>query len=81
MTNKTTNKVNRMSVERSIMAFAGFMVLLSLVLTAIVSHHFIWLTVFVGANLFQSAFTGFCPAAMVVKKLGLKTEAMIATEK
>jgi hypothetical protein len=81
MTNKTTNKVNRMSVERSIMAFAGFMVLLSLVLTAIVSHHFIWLTVFVGANLFQSAFTGFCPAAMVMKKLGLKTEAMIATEK
>ncbi|UCX06592.1 YgaP family membrane protein [Shewanella sp. HL-SH8] len=70
-----------MSVERTIMAFAGFMVLLSVVLTAIVSHHFIWLTVFVGANLFQSAFTGFCPAAMVMKKLGLKTEAMIATEK
>ena len=81
MTNKTINKVNRMSVERSIMAFAGFMVLLSVVLTTIVSHHFIWLTVFVGANLFQSAFTGFCPAAMVMKKLGLKTEAMIATEK
>jgi hypothetical protein len=81
MTNKTINKVNRMSVERTIMAFAGFMVLLSVVLTAIVSHHFIWLTVFVGANLFQSAFTGFCPAAMVMKKLGLKTEAMIATEK
>ncbi|HBF47914.1 MAG TPA: DUF2892 domain-containing protein [Shewanella frigidimarina] len=52
-----------MSVERSIMAFAGFMVLLSLVLTATVSPHFVWLTVFVGANLFQSAFTGFCPAA------------------
>ena len=81
MTNKTINKVNRMSVERTIMAFAGFMVLLSVVLTAIVSHHFIWLTVFVGANLFQSAFTGFCPAAMVMKKLGLKTEAMLATEK
>ncbi|MCE9678299.1 DUF2892 domain-containing protein [Shewanella sp. AS1] len=67
-----------MSVERSIMAFAGFMVLLSLVLTALVSHHFIWLTAFVGANLFQSAFTGFCPAAMVMKKFGVKTEAEIA---
>ncbi|MCL1141599.1 YgaP family membrane protein [Shewanella gaetbuli] len=70
-----------LSIERAIMAFAGLMVLLSLVLTATVSHHFIWLTAFVGANLFQSAFTGFCPAAMVMKKLGLKTEAMIASGK
>lgn len=66
------------SIERAIMAFAGFMVLLSIVLTATVSHHFIWLTVFVGANLFQSAFTGFCPAAIAMKKLGLKTEAQLA---
>ncbi|MBT1446307.1 DUF2892 domain-containing protein [Shewanella sp. JM162201] len=64
-----------MSLERSIMAFAGFMVLLSLVLTAFVHHNFVWLTAFVGANLFQSAFTGFCPAAMLMKKLGVKTEA------
>ena len=56
-----------MSLERSIMAFAGFMVLLSLVLTAFVHHNFLWLTAFVGANLFQSAFTGFCPAAMVLR--------------
>ncbi len=67
-----------MSIERAIFAFAGFMVLLSLVLTALVSHHFIWLTVFVGANLFQSAFTGFCPAAIIMKKLGMKSEAEIA---
>lgn len=66
------------SIERAIMAFAGFMVLLSIVLTATVSHYFIWLTVFVGANLFQSAFTGFCPAAIAMKKLGLKTEAQLA---
>ncbi|MCH1930774.1 YgaP family membrane protein [Shewanella acanthi] len=69
-----------MSVERSIMAFAGFMVLLSLVLTAFVHHNFVWLTVFVGANLFQSAFTGFCPAAMVLRKLGVKSEAEIAKQ-
>ncbi|WP_394129826.1 DUF2892 domain-containing protein [Shewanella maritima] len=67
-----------MSLERTIMAFAGFMVLVSVLLTAMVSHHFIWLTVFVGANLFQSAFTGFCPAAMVFKRFGVKTAAQIA---
>ncbi|MCG9696280.1 DUF2892 domain-containing protein [Shewanella sp. Isolate11] len=70
-----------MSIERSIFAFAGFMVLLSLVLTALVNHNFIWLTVFVGANLFQSAFTGFCPAAMIMKKFGMKSEAEIALGK
>ena len=70
-----------MSIERTIMAFAGFMVLLSLLLTATVNHHFMWLTVFVGANLFQSAFTGFCPAALVMKKLVLKSEAEIAKAK
>ncbi|HCU66497.1 MAG TPA: DUF2892 domain-containing protein [Rheinheimera sp.] len=65
-----------MTVERAILAFAGFMVLLSLVLTYTVHANFVWLTVFVGANLLQSAFTGFCPAAMVMKKvMGLKTEA------
>jgi hypothetical protein len=63
-----------MSVERSIMAFAGFMVLLSLALTYFVHPYFVWLTVFVGANLLQSAFTGFCPAAMVFRKLGMKSE-------
>lgn len=63
-----------MSLERSIMAFAGFMVLLSLVLTYFVHPWFVWLTVFVGANLFQSAFTGFCPAAIVMRKLGIRSE-------
>ena len=69
-----------MSLERSIMAFAGFMVLLSLALTYFVHPYFVWLTVFVGANLFQSAFTGFCPAAMVMRKLGIKSEREQALE-
>jgi len=60
-----------MSIDRAVFAFAGSMVLLSLLLTHFVSPHFVWLTVFVGLNLLQSAFTGFCPAAMVLKKLGL----------
>jgi hypothetical protein len=48
------------------------MVLLSLALTAWVSPHFVWFTVFIGLNLLQSAFTGFCPAAAVFRKLGVK---------
>jgi len=63
-----------MSVERATMAFAGFMVLLSVLLTYAVHPYFVALTVFVGLNLFQSAFTGFCPAAMLMRKLGMKNE-------
>ena len=63
-----------MSIERAIFAFAGFMVLLSLALTYFVHPNFVWLTIFVGANLFQSAFTGFCPAGMLMHKLGIKSE-------
>ena len=48
------------------------MVLLSLALTAWVSPYFIWLTVFVGANLIQSAFSGICPAAAFFKWFGVK---------
>lgn len=68
-----------MSVEKGLMAFAGFMVMLSVALTYWVHPNFVWLTVFVGANLFQQSFTGFCPASMVMKKVfGLKTEKELA---
>lgn len=63
-----------MSVERATMAFAGTMVLLSVALTVWVHPLFVWVTVFVGANLFQSAFTGFCPFAMLIHRLGIKSE-------
>ena len=69
-----------MSLEKYVDAFAGFMVLLSVVLTAFFHPAFIWLTVFVGANLFQQAFTGFCPAAIVIRKLGIKTEKELALQ-
>lgn len=59
----------KMSLEHAVDAFAGFMVLLSVVLTAFVHPAFVWLTVFVGANLFQQSFTGFCPAAIVMRKV------------
>ena len=61
-----------MTLDRSVLAFAGFMVLVSVALTAWVSPLFVWLTVFVGLNLLQSSFTGFCPAAAVFRKLGIK---------
>jgi Protein of unknown function (DUF2892) len=60
------------TLDRSVLAFAGCMVLLSVALSAWVSPHFIWLTVFIGLNLIQSAFTGFCPAAAAFRKLGIR---------
>jgi hypothetical protein len=69
-----------MSLEKSVEAFAGFMVLLSVLLSVLVHPGFIWLTVFVGVNLFQQAFTGFCPAAIVIRKFGIKTEKELALE-
>jgi hypothetical protein len=58
-----------MTLERAVEAFAGFMVLLSVALTVFVHPNWVWLTVFVGANLFQQAFTGFCPAAIIMRKV------------
>lgn len=61
-----------MSIDRAVLRFAGVMVLLSVVLSLYVSPLFVWFTVFIGANLIQSSFTGFCPAATVFKKLGAR---------
>ncbi|RRQ22976.1 YgaP family membrane protein [Thiohalobacter thiocyanaticus] len=61
-----------MSIDRIVLAFAGAMVLLSLALAQLHSPYWLWLTAFVGANLLQSAFTGFCPLARIVKALGAK---------
>ena len=61
-----------MTLDKAVLVFAGFMVLLSLTLTYFVHPAWMLLTVFVGVNLMQSAFTGFCPAAMVFKRLGFK---------
>jgi len=60
-----------MTLDRVMFAFAGAMVLLSVVLTQFVSPYFMWFTVFVGANMLQSAFTGFCPAAKLFARLGV----------
>jgi hypothetical protein len=61
-----------MNIDRAVVAFAGTMILLSLLLGIYVSPYWFWFTAFVGANLLQSAFTGFCPMAVILRKLGVQ---------
>ena len=61
-----------MNIDRAVLALAGGILLVSLALAWLVSPYWLVLTGFVGANMFQAAFTGFCPAAIVFRRLGLK---------
>lgn len=61
-----------MTIGRAVMALAGTMVLISLILAVQVSQWWLLLAAFVGLNLLQTSFTGFCPAAMIFRALGLK---------
>lgn len=61
-----------MSIDRMVMAFAGTFILLSLLLSQVHSVYWLWFTAFVGANLLQAAFTGFCPLAKILKAAGVK---------
>lgn len=61
-----------MTVDKAVLAFAGFVVLTGLALGYFVSPWWLLLSAFAGANMLQAAFTGFCPAAMVFKRLGVK---------
>lgn len=60
-----------MTIDRAVLALAGTIVVLSVVLTALVSPWWLLLTAFVGLNLLQSSITGFCPAAAIFARLGL----------
>ena len=62
-----------MNIDRAVFAFAGVMILASVVLVYLVSPWWLLLTAFVGLNLLQSSVTGFCPAAIVFRKLGLSS--------
>lgn len=64
-----------MCIDKFVLRFAGSMVLLSLLLAHFVSPYWLWFTAFVGANLLQSSFTGFCPLATVLRKVGMKSGA------
>lgn len=59
----------KMSLENAVEAFAGLMILLSVLLTVFVHSGFIWFTIFIGVNLFQQAFTGLCPAAFIFRRV------------
>jgi hypothetical protein len=61
-----------MNLDRTVMLFAGFIVLTSLALAHWVHPGWTWLTVFAGANLMQASVTGFCPAAIVFRRLGVR---------
>ena len=62
-----------MNLDRAVLAFAGVVVLISVLVAHLVSPYWVLLTVFAGLNMFQAAFTGFCPAAMIFKKLGCRS--------
>jgi hypothetical protein len=61
-----------MTLDRMVLAFAGSFILISLLLSLVFSHYWLWFTAFVGANLLQSSYTGFCPLAKILKYFGVK---------
>ena len=61
-----------MNVDSLVMRFAGLFVLASLALAHWHSPNWLWFTAFVGVNLLQASFTGFCPLAIILKRFGLK---------
>lgn len=61
-----------MTIDRVVLAFAGSVILISLLLSQFHSAYWLWLTAFVGANLLQSSVTGFCPLVKILKPLGVK---------
>lgn len=61
-----------MTIDKMVMAFAGTVILASLLMANLHSPNWLWLTAFVGANMLQAAFTGFCPLAIILKKIGIK---------
>ena len=61
-----------MTVDRIVLLLAGSLILISLLLSQVHSTYWLWFTAFMGANLVQSAITGFCPSAKLLKALGVK---------
>lgn len=61
-----------MNIDKAVLSFAGAMVLVSLALGYFINPAWLLLTGFVGLNLLQAGITGFCPAAIILGKLGLK---------
>jgi hypothetical protein len=66
-----------MSVDRLVLTFAGIFILGSLILSRIESPYWLFFTAFVGANLLQASFTGFCPLAKILKAMGAKGDGLL----
>lgn len=67
-----------MNIDRFVFRFAGIVVLASVALAYWLSPYWLWLTVFVGANMLQASFTGFCPLAKILARLNMKPGAAFA---
>ena len=61
-----------MNIDRTVFAVAGTMILVSLAMSQVHSPYWLLLTGFVGLNMLQAAFTGFCPLALILKRLGFQ---------
>lgn len=62
-----------MNIDKIILGFAGSLILMSVALAWLLNPYWLMLTAFVGANLLQSSITGFCPAAVILKKAGVRS--------
>ncbi len=60
------------NIDKMVFRIAGIMILVSLFLAWVNSYYWLWFTAFVGANMAQASFSGFCPMAMILKKFGIK---------
>lgn len=69
MTSQLTNGTN---IDTWVFRLAGVFVLISLVLSHFHSPYWLWFTAFVGVNLLQASFTGFCPLVIILNKLGVR---------
>jgi hypothetical protein len=72
MTSSPSSSSHATSIEQLVFRFAGVFVLVSLALSQLHSIYWLWFTAFVGANMLQASFTGFCPLATILSRLGVK---------
>ena len=69
------------NIDKLVFRFAGTFVLISLLLSQVHSPYWLWFTAFVGANMLQASFTGFCPLAMILKRFGIAPGQAFGTQK
>uniref|UniRef100_A0A7C4MPC0 DUF2892 domain-containing protein n=1 Tax=Desulfatirhabdium butyrativorans TaxID=340467 RepID=A0A7C4MPC0_9BACT len=61
-----------MTIDKLVFRIAGIFILVSLILAVFHSYYWLWFTAFVGANMIQASFTGFCPMAKLLKRIGIQ---------